>query len=72
MCMAYELNSTNVWSVLIKPPHNFTGTYFADTAGDFAHDQVTRFLSNSKLSPRIIRDKTLVDIPLSLHGFILF
>lgn len=57
---------------LINTPNNFTGTYFADTAGKFAHDQVTRFLSNNKLTPRIIRDKALIDIPLSAHGFILF
>jgi hypothetical protein len=58
---------------LINTPVNVTGTYFADTSGQrFAHDQVTRFLSHSKLTPRIIRDKALTDIPLSPHGFVLF
>ncbi len=57
---------------LINTPANVTATFFADTASGFSHDQVTRFLKNSKLSPRIIRDKALADIPLSPHGFILF
>lgn len=57
---------------LVNTPVNVTGTYFADTAGGFAHDQVTRFLANSKLAPRIIRDKALSEIPLSPHGFVLF
>ncbi len=57
---------------LVNTPSNVTATYFADTAAGFSHDQVTRFLSNSKLSPRIVRDKALSDIPLSAHGFVLF
>ncbi len=57
---------------LINTPVNVTGTYFADTTGEFSHDEVSRFLSNSKLSPRIIRDKALSQIPLSPHGFVLF
>lgn len=57
---------------LVNTPVNVTATYFADTAASFSHDQVTRFLAHSKLSPRIIRDKALADIPLSAHGFVLF
>lgn len=57
---------------LINTPLNVTGTYFADTAGSFSHDQVTRFLASSKLTSRIVRDKALADIPLSAHGFVLF
>jgi hypothetical protein len=58
---------------LVNTPANVTGTYFADTSGQqFAHDQVTRFLAHSKLTPRIIRNKALADIPLSPHGFVLF
>ena len=57
---------------LVNTPVNVTGTYFADTAGVFSHDQVTRFLSHSKLTSRIIRDKALADIPLSPHGFVMF
>ena len=58
---------------LVYTPLNVTGTYFADTnEQQFAHDQVTRLLTRSKLTPRIIRDKALIDIPLSPHGFILF
>ncbi len=57
---------------LVNTPCNVTGTYFADTADGFAHDTVSRFLSDSKLTPRIIRDKALSEIPLSPNGFILF
>lgn len=57
---------------LVNTPVNFTGTYFADTAGQFSHDQVSRFLRSSKLSPKIVRDKALSEIPFSPHGFILF
>lgn len=57
---------------LVNTPANVTGTYFADTSRGFSHDQVTRFLANSKLKPHIIRDKALADIPLSAHGFVLF
>lgn len=57
---------------LINTPHNVTATFFADTASSFSHDQVTRFLARSKLSPRIVRAKALADIPLSPHGFVLF
>ena len=57
---------------LVNSPFNVTGTYFADTAVGFSHDQVSRFLSDSKLTPRIIRDKALSEVPQSPHGFILF
>ena len=57
---------------LVNTPVNVTGTYFADTASGFSHDQVSRFLRSSKLTPRIIRDKALSEIPLSPHGFVLF
>jgi hypothetical protein len=57
---------------LVNTPINVTGTYFADTAGGFAHDRVSDFLKHSKLTPRIIRDKALSEIPQSPHGFILF
>jgi len=57
---------------LVNTPGNVTGTYFAETANGFAHDMVSRFLRDSKLSPRIIRDKALSQIPLSPHGFVLF
>jgi hypothetical protein len=57
---------------LVNTPVNVTGTYFADTASGFSHDQVSRFLAGSKLTPRIIRDKALSEIPFSAHGFILF
>ena len=58
--------------LLINTPINVTGTYFANTASGFSHDQVSRFLTDSKLSPRIIRDKALSEIPLSDHGFVMF
>jgi Transposase DDE domain len=57
---------------LVNTPLNVTGTYFADTADGFSHDQVSRFLSGSKLSPCIVRDKALSEIPQSAHGFVLF
>jgi hypothetical protein len=57
---------------LVNTPVNVTGTYFADTANGFSHDQVSRFLADSKLTPRIIRDKALSEIPLSDHGFVMF
>ncbi len=57
---------------LVNTPINVTGTYFADTAEGFAHDRVSDFLKHSRLSPRIIRDKALSEIPLTPHGFILF
>jgi hypothetical protein len=57
---------------LVNTPVNVTATYFADTASGFAHDRVSDFLKHSKLSPKIIRDKALSEIPLSKHGFVLF
>lgn len=57
---------------LVNTPLNVTGTYFADTADGFAHDRVSDFLKHSKLTPRIIRDKALSEIPLSPHGFVMF
>jgi hypothetical protein len=57
---------------LVNTPINVTGTYFADTALKFTHDQVSDFLKHSRLTPRIIRDKALGEIPLSPHGFVLF
>lgn len=58
---------------LVNTPVNVTGTFFANTVGGaFSHDQVSRFLADSKLTPRIVRDKALSEIPLSPHGFILF
>ena len=53
---------------LVNTPINVTGTYFADTAGGFAHDRVSDFLKHSKLTPRIIRDKALSEIPQYLAG----
>jgi hypothetical protein len=57
---------------LVNTPVNVTGTYFADTAAGFSHDQVSRFLASSKLTPRIVRDKAMSEIPFTPHGFILF
>ena len=57
---------------LVNTPVNVTGTYFADTSAGFSHDQVSRFLASSKLTPRIVRDKALSEITFSAHGFILF
>lgn len=57
---------------LVNTPLNVTGTYFADTADGFSHDQVSRFLASSKLTPRIVRDKALSEIPQSAHGFVMF
>jgi hypothetical protein len=57
---------------LVNSPVNVTGTYFADTSSGFAHDRVSDFLKHSKLTPRIIRDKALSEIPLTPHGFVLF
>jgi hypothetical protein len=57
---------------LVNTPLNVTGTYFADTASGFAHDRVSDFLKHSKLTPKIIRNKALSEIPLSPNGFILF
>ena len=67
-----EVTAQMYGQFLINTPANVTGTYFADTASGFSHDQVSRFLAHSKLSPRIVRDKALSEIPLSPHGFVLF
>ncbi|MGH9856739.1 MAG: IS701 family transposase [Acidobacteriota bacterium] len=57
---------------LVNTPVNVTGTYFADTASGFSHDQVSRFLSSNKLTPKIVRDKAIGEIPFTPHGFVLF
>ena len=57
---------------LVNTPDNVTGTYFADTADSFSHDQVSRFLAGSKLTPRIVRDKAYRAVAYTSHGFVLF
>lgn len=57
---------------LINSPLNFTGTYFADTVDDLNHNSVYRYLKNSKLSSKIIWEKSSKNIVFSRNGYIIF
>lgn len=57
---------------LLNTPVNFTGTYFAETVEELEHDSVYRFLKNSKLTSKILKEKIEKVIKYSPNGRVLF
>lgn len=57
---------------LVNSPVNFTGTYFADSTDGLEHDSVSRFLSDSRLTPAIVREKIDSVIVYNPNGRVLF
>ena len=39
---------------LLSTPINYTLTHFADHSENFSHDQITRYLSGDRLTPRML------------------
>lgn len=57
---------------LINSPLNFTGTYFAETVDGLDHNSVYRYLKNSKLSSKIVWEKSSKNIVFSKYGYVIF
>ena len=39
---------------LLSTPINYTLTHFADPSESFSHDQINRYLSGDRLTPRLL------------------
>jgi hypothetical protein len=57
---------------LVNGVGNFTGTFFADTLDDLAHDSVWRYLNHTKLPSKVIWERVQNDIVYSPNGCLLF
>ncbi len=51
---------------------NYTITNFADHAGKISHDQINRYLSKDKLTPRLVWELVKTDVVPSDNGYLLF
>ena len=51
---------------------NYTQTYFADHSEHLSHDRINRFMRNTKLTPRELREAVRKELVLSDNGYIIF
>ena len=51
---------------------NYTQTYFADHSEQYSHDRINRYMRNTKLTPRELREAVRQELVLSENGYILF
>lgn len=51
---------------------NYTQTYFADHSEQLSHDRINRFMRNTKLTPRELREAVRKELVLSEKGYIIF
>ena len=47
---------------LLSTPINYTLTHFADHSENFSHDQITRYLSGDRLTPRMLWEHVKTDL----------
>lgn len=57
---------------LINSQLNFTGTFFAETVEELDHNSVYRYLKNTKLSSKVVWEKTAESIVYSPNGYLIF
>jgi hypothetical protein len=57
---------------LLVSQTNYTITNFADHAQKISHDQINRYLSKDKLTPRLVWELVKTDVVPSTNGYLLF
>jgi len=67
-----KITSMDYGQFLLNSQQNFTGTYFADTVPDLDHNSVYRFLKNTKMTPKMVFEKTEQFLEASGDGYVLF
>ena len=57
---------------LLSTPINYTLTHFADHSENFSHDQITRYLSGDRLTPRLLWEHVKTDLVADADGYLIF
>ena len=57
---------------LLSPPINYTLTHFADHSQTFSHDQINRYLTKDRLTPRQVWEHVKPDLVQTPDGYIIF
>ena len=57
---------------LLSTPINYTLTHFAEHSECFSHDQINRYLSEDRLTPRILWEHVKNDVVLDPDGYLIF
>lgn len=57
---------------LLSSQINYTLTNFADHSRHFTHDQLNRYLSDEKMTPRLVWEQTKGQIIFSPNGYLIF
>ena len=56
---------------LLSTPINYTLTHFADHSENFSHDQITRYLSGDRLTPRMLWEHVKSDLVVDADGYLI-
>ena len=57
---------------LLSTPINYTLTHFADHSASFSHDQINRYLSGDRLTPRLLYEHVKNDLVADADGYLIF
>ncbi len=57
---------------LLSTPINYTLTHFAEHSESFSHDQINRYLSEDRLTPRMLWEHVKNDVVLAPDGYLIF
>lgn len=63
-----KANALNYTQHLITSQINYTCSYFGDRVEEISGDKIERYLKSAKLTPRMLWDKTTIDIEYSDNG----
>jgi SRSO17 transposase len=63
-----KANALNYTQHLITSQVNYTCSYFGDRVEEISGDKIERYLKSAKLTPRMLWDKTCLDIVFSPNG----
>ena len=57
---------------LLSTPINYILTHFADPSESFSHDQINRYLSGDRLTPRLLWEHIKNDLVADADGYLIF
>ena len=57
---------------LLSTPINYTLTHFAEHSESFSHDQINRYLSEDRLTPRMLWEHVKNDVVMDPDGYLIF
>ena len=57
---------------LLSTQINYTLTYFADHAKRWSHDTINRYLSDEKITPRLVWDNVKTEVVQDRDGYLVF